>query len=249
MLFLLVKRDVKIRYAGSVLGYVWTVLEPLLMSFVYFIVFTKIFTRGNPSFTDPFMVFLVSGQLSWFWFSGVVNGSTKSLLSQAQMVRSSNVPREIWVLTTVLSKATEFVFSLPVLAVFVIAYMKPVNKWIVLWPAAILTEAILLTGLALILAAVNVLVRDIGQIVGVVVRALYFASPVLYSVNEPRIHQYRHVFDVNPLAGILDMMRVGLFPKEMDVIRMSTSVVASLAVLALGVFVFSRLERQVLKEI
>lgn len=249
ILWILIKRDVKIRYSESALGYVWAVLDPLLMSFVYFIIFTKVFSRGDPEYTNPFMVYLLSGQLAWFWFANAVNGGTRALLGEAQMVRSSNVPREIWVLRGVLSKGVEFVFSLPVLIAFMLAYWEPINAKILLWPLAIVMESILLTGIGLLLSSITVLVRDIDRIVRIVVRVLYYASPVLYSVNQPRLEKMKPVYDINPMAGILDMMRVGMFPKEMDTVRMVMSSLMAVVIFALGVFVFSRLERQVLKEI
>lgn len=249
ILGLMIKRDVKLRYSDSVLGYVWAVLDPLLMSFVYFIIFTKVFSRGDPAFTNPYMVYLLSGQLAWFWFANAVNSGTKALLSEAQMVRSSNVPREIWVLRGVLSKGVEFVFSLPVLIAFMLVYWEPINAKILLWPLAILVESILLTGIGLLLSAVTVLVRDIDRIVKIVVRVLYYASPVLYSVNEPRLEKMKPVYNFNPMAGILDMLRLGMFPREMDLTRMLSSSLMAVVILAIGVFVFGRLERQVLKEI
>jgi ABC-2 type transport system permease protein len=96
---------------------------------------------------------------------------------------------------------------------------------------------------------VTVLVRDVDRIVHIVVRVLYYASPVLYSVNEPRLAKIRPVYDANPIAGVLDMMRVVMFPKEMDVTRMCTSAATSVVIFLIGVFVFARLERQILKEI
>lgn len=249
MLWILVKRDVKLRYAGSALGYLWSVLEPLLMSFVYYIIFTKIFSRGDPRYTDPYIVFLLSGMLAWFWFNGTLTLSTKSLRSEAQMVRSSNVPRELWVLRSVLSKGIEFIFSLPVLVLFMLVYQTPVGWKIVFWPVAIVLECVLLTGLGLILSSIAALVRDVERIVPIVLRLMYFASPVLYSINQPRLHSVRPVYDVNPIAGILDMFRIGIFPKEGDLTRMLTSAALSFVILGIGVFVFARLERQVLKEI
>jgi ABC-2 type transport system permease protein len=102
ILRLLVRRDLKVRYAGSALGYLWSILDPLSMSLVYWFVFTEIFVRkvGYP----PYILFLILGQLIWAWFIGGVNGTVKALRAQAQMVRSSNVPRELWVLRVVFSK-------------------------------------------------------------------------------------------------------------------------------------------------
>ena len=249
ILWVLVKRDVKVRYSDSSLGYLWTVLEPLLMSLVFWLIFTKLFSRGDPRFTDPYIVFLLIGQLPWYWFNAAVTGTMRSLRGESQMVRSTNVPRELWVLRTVLSKATEFVFSLPVLFAFMLYYRPPLNHLLIWWPVAVVLEGILLIGLGLILAPLIVLVRDVDPIVRVVLRVLFYASPVLYSINQGRIERLKFFYSANPIVGILDLFRAGVFPLEMDVTRVVVSCVETVLIFCVGVFVFARLERQVLKEI
>ena len=111
ILGLLVRRDLKVRYAGSFLGYLWTVLDPLLMSLVFWFIFTQIFHRhvGYP----PYILFLVMGQMIMSWFQSGVTGTAKALRAEAQMVRSSSVPRELWVVRIAMSKGVEYVYSLP----------------------------------------------------------------------------------------------------------------------------------------
>lgn len=249
ILSLLVRRDLKVRYAGSFLGYLWSILDPLLMSLVYWLIFTKVFHRSaGPEFA-PFMLYLVTGQLPWYWFNGSVTGTMRSLLGEAQMVRSTNVPRELWVLRTIMSKATEFLFSLPVLIAFMLYYRPHVGREILYWPLAFALEWILLVGLGLILAPVTVLVRDVDRVVRIVMRVLFYASPVLYSVNQGRVEKLAWFYTLNPIAGILDLYRVGIFPLEMDGRRVMVSCIETVLIFVVGIFVFARLERQILKEI
>lgn len=249
ILWVLVKGDLKVRYSDSVLGYLWTVLEPLLMSLVFWFIFTKLFIRGDPRFTDPYIVFLLSGQLPWYWFNAAISGSTKSLLGEAQMVRSTNVPRELWVLRTILAKGAEFVFSLPVLIAFILFYRPHINIEILYWPVALFLEWLLLVGFGLMLASVTVLVRDVDRIVRIILRVLFYGSPVLYSINQGRIEKVAWLYTVNPIAGILDLFRVGIFPLEMDRNRVIVASVETVFIFVIGIFVFARLERQILKEI
>ena len=199
-------RDLKVRYAGSALGYLWTVLDPLLMSLVYWFVFTKIFNRtAGPEF-DPYMLYLVSGQLIWAWFNGGVTGVTRALRSEAQMVRSTNVPRELWVLRVILSKGVEYFFGLPVLVVFAVVYAVGPTKYAILLPLAWLMVVVLLLGIGLILAPLCVLVRDVERIVPIIMRVMFYASPILYSItNAPtldpvgvRVQPDRRVPDAHP---------------------------------------------------
>src|SRR6478609_7737111 len=94
VLGLLIMRDLKVRYAGSILGYMWTILDPLLMTGVYWFVFTVVFTRGAVG-EEPYILFLVLGLLSWQWFSGSVTDTSRALTSETRLVRSTRLPREI----------------------------------------------------------------------------------------------------------------------------------------------------------
>jgi ABC-2 type transport system permease protein len=249
ILRLLVGRDLKVRYANSALGYFWTILEPLAMSGVYWFVFIKIVGRhiGFP----PFILFLVAGQLPWYWISGCINGSVSALRSESQMVRSSNVPREIWVLRVVLSKGVEFLFSLPVLALFALAYLKAPSGYIVLMPLGIVMTIVLCTGLGMIIAPASVLVADIKSVVRIAMRVLFYLSPVLYSVSDvtKRLHAAAGVESWNPVAGILVLFRAVFFSQELNWTFVLHSAIVSVVIFAIGLWTFRRLERPMLKEI
>ena len=111
-LWLLTTRDLKVRYSTSFLGYVWSVLDPLVMAGIYFFVFTLVFQRSVGD--DPYIVFLLSGLLPWMWFTGAISDSTVAFAREAKLIRSTTIPRTIWVARLVLSKGIEFAFSLPV---------------------------------------------------------------------------------------------------------------------------------------
>lgn len=250
ILKLLVTRDLKVRYAGSALGYVWTVLDPLLMTLVYWFIFTKIVHRGAPG-SEPYLLFLLAGQLFWGWFAGGVSAATRALRSEAQMVRSSNVPRELWVLRVICAKWVEYLFSLPILALFAVVYMKAPTWHIVLLPVAWLLMFLLLMGIGLLLAPLNILVRDVERVVPIVMRLMFYMSPVLYSIHTvtERVPTLAAVYKFNPVVGPLSLARSGFFPGELRWEYVGVSATACVAIFALGLFTFMRLERQVLKEV
>jgi ABC-2 type transport system permease protein len=243
---LLVGRDLKVRYASSALGYVWSVLEPLLLGLIYWFVFTQVFDRTVGE--TPYIVFLLAALLPWTWFNVAVTESAKALRSEAKLVRSTNVPREIWVLRVVLSKGIEYVLSLPVLLLFALATSAAVNWRIVLLVPALLLQAALVLGLGLLLAPLVVLVRDLERIVRIALRLGFYASPVIFAVGDVP-DPWSGLFALNPLAGIFELCRAGFFPAQLDWGHVGSSVVITVAVLALGWLVFARLERTVLKEI
>jgi ABC-2 type transport system permease protein len=272
ILGLLVRRDLKVRYAGSALGYLWVVLEPLLMSLVFWFIFTQII--GRKVGYQPYILFLVIGQMMWAWFNGGVSGAVRALRAEAQMVRQSNVPRELWVLRVVASKGVEFVFSLPVIALFAVCYLKTPSWQVCLLPLAMLMCFLLVLGVGLILAPLTVLVHDIERVVPIVLRMLFYMSPVLYSIKDVPVKLHA-VMSLNPMVGILGLARASFFPVELSgqvprrhhsgkfvyhhgqVVMhyvnnwhfVRDSAIEIVLLLALGWLVFARLERPVLKEI
>jgi ABC-2 type transport system permease protein len=248
-LWLLVRRDLKVRYAGSALGYVWTVLDPFMMILIYWFVFSLIF-HGRDVGEEPYILYLAFGQLAWQWFNGSVQDTTRALTAETRLVRSTRLPREIWVLKVVLSKGLEYVFSLPVIGVFMVANHKGLTWQTVFFPLGLVLQALLLTGLGLLVASVTVLVRDLARVVRIILRMAFYATPILYSVKSINSQLVRDLYALNPLTGILDLYRASVFPAEMASMRtIGVSVVVTLLVLALGARVFAHLESPVLKEL
>ena len=251
ILWLLIGRDIKVRYASSMLGYVWAVLDPLALSMVYWFLFTQVIDRkvGFP----PYILFLVAGQLVWQWVNSGINTTLNALRSESQMVRSSNVPRELWVLRVVLSKGVEYLFSLPVLAIFAIAYQRWPNHDILLLPLAFLMTILLITGVGLILAPAAVLVRDLRSIVRITVRALFFLSPILYSLHDVstggKRSNVREIVSWNPVSGIMALFRSPFFPQELNWADVAHSAIVITVLFVIGVWSFNRLERPMLKEV
>ena len=249
VLYLLVTRDLKVRYAGSLLGYVWTVLDPLLVAAIYWFVFTKVFSRAALAPGVPYIVFLLAALLPWNWASGVMTEATRALTRESKLVRSTNTPRETWVLRAVLSKGMEFLFSLPVLAAFMLVLRVFPPPAVVLLPLALLLLAILLVGLGLLIAPLAVLFSDVERLIRIVLRLLFYASPVIYAVRHVPA-QYAWLYVLNPFAGILDLIRFLLLPNQsVHGVLVLSATATSVGTFLLGTFVFSRLERSVLKEI
>ncbi|MET3466774.1 MULTISPECIES: ABC transporter permease [Microbacterium] len=245
-LWLLSARDLRVRYSTSALGYLWSVLDPLVMSGIYWFVFTQVFQRDVGE--TPYIVFLITALLPWVWFNAAVTDFTRAFNKDARLVRSTSIPRSIWVGRIVLSKGVEFLFSLPVLALFAIFGGASVTWGLLLFPVAVLLQVALLVGLGLIVAPLCVLWGDLERTTRLVLRALFYASPIIYGVADlPGV--FRELGAFNPLAGILTLYRVGFFPDQWDTLSVVVGAVSSILVLVLGVFVFRRLERPVLKEL
>ena len=245
-LWLLTQRDLRVRYSTSLLGYFWSILDPLVMAGIYWFVFTQVFARdvGN----EPYIVFLLSALLPWMWFNGTVSDSTRAFLREAKLIRSTRIPRTIWVNRLVLSKGIEFLAALPVLVIFAVLFGAELNIDAVYFPLAIVIQAVLTVGVSLLVAPLVVFFRDLERAVKLILRFLFYASPIIYGTGDlPEKLQFWAAF--NPLSGIFSLYRAAFFPDELDWFVVAVSAVMSLLFLGLGLLVFSRTERAVLKEI
>jgi ABC-2 type transport system permease protein len=245
-LWLLTRRDLRVRYSTSALGYVWSILDPLVMAGIYWFVFTQVFQR--PVGSEPYIVFLLTALLPWMWFNGAVSDSTRAFLREAKLIRSTKIPRTIWVNRLVLSKGIEFVASIPVLAFFAVFSGAAVNVDLVLFPLAIVLQAVLTVGVALIVAPLVVFFRDLERAVKLALRFMFYASPIIYGTHDlPEPLQGWAAF--NPLSGIFSLYRAGFFSDQLDWYQVGVGALMSLVLLGIGVLVFQRSERSVLKEI
>ena len=254
-LWLLSARDLRVRYSTSALGYLWSVLDPLVMSAIYWFVFTQVFNRDVGE--EPYIIFLISALLPWVWFNASVSDFTRAFKKDARLVRSTAIPRSIWVNRIVLSKGIEYLFSLPVLVLFIVVNLfveldpgRTVHVgWGVLWmPVAMLLQTVLLVGLGLLVAPLCVLFVDLERTTALILRAMFYATPIIYNVTDlPGIFQTLGAF--NPLAGIFMLYRMPFFPEQWSTEPVLIGIAMSFGILALGIFVFRRLERTVLKEL
>lgn len=245
-LWLLTTRDLKVRYSTSALGYIWSVLDPLVMAGIYWFVFTQVFDKSVGS--DPYIVFLLAALLPWMWFNGAVSDSTRAFLKDAKLVRSTRIPRTMWVNRIVLSKGIEFVLALPVLALFAIVFSASIGWQIVFFPVAIIIQSVLTAGIALMVAPLVVFFRDLERATKLALRFLFYASPIIYGTSD--LPESLHVWAAfNPLTGIFGLYRSAFFPDQLDWFAVAVAAAMALAFLGAGLAVFRSSERQVLKEI
>lgn len=264
ILRILVIRDLKVRYSDSVLGFGWTLLDPLLMTLVYWFVFGVIVARGD-ALEQPYILWLLTGILPFQWTAHVLGDSGRLLGNDAKLVTSSSLPREIWVLRSVSSRFIEFLFTLPITVVFVLFFMLftdqevSVTWWILALPLAFAVQFLFNVGLGLTLSPLCMLYPDVHRIVRVFTTLYRYMSPVIYglvalsSVFEARGWPawLEWVYALNPLVGILNTYHAVLFPNNTDsvVVLLSMSALLSALCFYVGWRLFRRLESRVLKEL
>jgi ABC-2 type transport system permease protein len=255
-LWLLTKRDLKVRYSISALGYLWSIIDPLLMSAIYYFVFVILFNRGaNTPIDEPYIVFLMAALLPWTWFNGSINDMAKAFIRDAKLIRSTSIPRSIWIMRIVLSKGIEFIASIPVLIVFAIITQFTSTPAHLQFDAvysiiAVIIEAVLIVGIGLIIAPLVVFFRDLERVIKLVLRLLFYATPIVYGLSKFDSHAtIKKVLEFNPLTGIMGLYRSAFFKGELDWESVIVSAIVSLVILGIGILAFRRNVRAVLKEL
>ena len=216
LLYNLVVRDLKVRYKNSVLGILWSLLNPLLMM----LIFTFVFTVMQPSGIPNFYVFILTGLLPWNFFSGAVMGSASQIVSNGHLIKKVYFPREVLPLSTVMSNFVNFLLSLIPLAFFLIVSGIGFTRYVLWLPVIILIQLVFMVGLSLLLSALTVFYRDMLMVLDAVMLGLFFLCPIFYPME--LIQQEGTLFGItipvarlvrwlNPMASIIDSYHIVLY--------------------------------------
>jgi ABC-type polysaccharide/polyol phosphate export permease len=181
---ILVARELKARYRGSVLGFFWSFVNPLLLLLVYSFVFTVVMPRGEQLETEPYAVFLFCGLLPWTWFSSSLSDGASVLIVNGNLIKKVMFPAEILPVVSVVSNMVHFLFGLPILIGFLLFYSVPLRLSELVWfPVVLSVQFILTLGFAMSLAALTVHFRDIKDLLANVLTLWFFATPILYPMS------------------------------------------------------------------
>lgn len=178
----LVARELKARYRGSVLGFFWSFVNPLLLLLVYSFVFKYVLPNKNPS-AEPYSLFLFCGLLPWTWFASSLTESSNVLISGGNLIKKVLFPAEVLPIVTVLSNMVHFFLGLPILLAFLLVaegHHWPTAGEIAWFPVVVAVQLLLTISFALILSALTVHFRDIRDILSNLLTVWFFATPVIY---------------------------------------------------------------------
>lgn len=240
----LTSRDLKARYRGSILGFFWSLANPLLLLGVYTLVFMKFFPRPD---IQAYPLFLFAGILPWTFFSGSVLEATTSISGNAGLVKKVLFPAEALPLVVVLSHLVHFALAIPVLlAALLIATLAGeavLTPLILLAPLFMLVQTIFIAGVALILSSASVLFRDLRDLVATFLQLAFFLTPVLYLLTSSFISRpVRGLLRLNPMTPFVvsyqHIFVFGTVPPPLDLLLMG---VYAALFFGLGVVVFDRL--------
>ena len=239
----LTARDLKARYRGSILGFFWSLANPLLLLGVYTLVFTKFFPQ---QVVQPYPLFLFAGILPWSFFSAAVLESSSSISGNAGLIKKVMFPAEALPIVVVLSHLVHFAFAIPVLlaamGIFILLGKITISITVLLVPVLMIVQTLFVAGIAMAVASASVLFRDLRDLVMNLVQLGFFITPIIYLIDRIDSRLLRAILRVNPMTPFViayqDVLFFGRLPGISDVLLI---VSYSLASLALGISVFDRL--------
>jgi ABC-2 type transport system permease protein len=188
---LLVKRDLAVKYQQSVLGYLWSLIEPLGMGAIYFFVFGLLYKSATDRHlgeaADSYPLFLITGIFAWMWTNSALSEATNALTGQARLITTMKMPREVFPIGRVSGRFAEYVAGLPILTMLAVVYAAlgriELGFSLLALPLAILVQATLLVGVALLLSSLNVMLRDVERTMRLITRVLFYATPIIYPLS------------------------------------------------------------------
>jgi lipopolysaccharide transport system permease protein len=247
----LVARELKARYRGSVLGFFWSFINPLLLLLVYSFVFKVLMPQSHPKEIEPYALFMFCGILPWTWFSSSLMESANVLISGGNLIKKVLFPAEVLPIVTVLANMVHFFLGLPILIAFLIYYQAPLTLGELAWfPVVVLVQLVLTIGFALVLSALTVHFRDIKDILGNLLTFWFFATPIIYAVNQAP-PTARAFINLNPFTHLaISYQEILFYPGPFGHAKWLL-VLGALSVLwfLIGYFMFDRLRDSFVEEV
>lgn len=246
----LVARELKARYRGSILGFFWSFINPLLLLLIYSFVFTYVIPARAPGH-EPYALFMFCGILPWTWFSASLLESSNVLIAGGNLIKKVLFPAEILPIVSVLANMVHFFLGLPILGAFLVYYGRPLNLAELAWfPAVVLVQLVLTLGLALILSALTVHFRDLRDLLSNLLTFWFFATPIIYPMLLAPA-EGRRLLNLNPFTHLaISYQEILFYEGPFGHWRWLVALLGgSLALFVFGYFVFDRLRDTFAEEV
>lgn len=244
----LTKTDFKLRYQGSVLGYLWALLRPLMMFAILYVVFAKLLRFGSD--IPHYPVYLLTGTTLWSFFTECTGQGIQAMLARGELIRKISFPKYIVVASTTFTALINLAINLVVVVVFaLINGVTPSLSWLLV-PVFVLELYLLALGISFLFGAINVKFRDVASIWDVLIQALFYAVPIIYPIamvaNESQLAA--KIILLNPIAQIIQDVRYNLITTETvttwnffsNPIAMAVPIAIVVVVIVLGAIYFRR---------
>lgn len=241
LLYFFTWRDLKIRYKQTSIGVLWAIIQPLITMFVFTIFFSKL--AGIQSDGVPYPIFVFTGLLFWQFFSTALSDTSNSLVTNQSIITKVYFPRLILPISSVITKLVDFGISALILVLMMFYYhFTPHIESIFVIPIVLGISFMASVGLGLVLAAINVKYRDVRHALPFFIQILLFLTPVIYPASIAG--KYSWILALNPMTGAIQNARAALLgTTAINWTLISISFIASLILMAVGIYVFKKVER------
>jgi ABC-type polysaccharide/polyol phosphate export permease len=249
----LFRRDFQAKYKGSLLGIFWSLLNPLLLLVVYLVVFGLIFPNKK---VDHYPIYLLAGLTCWIFFSVSLQSSSRSMIDSAELIKKVRFPRQLVAFSMVATQAVTFTVMLAIVIVLSLVFVPEARSTVVVAIPLAFVFAALVAGLSLLVACLNVLFRDVEHVLTAALLPWFFLTPILWSpttlgATGQRHHRLLEVLHwgnpiTPPIYAVRDALWSGHLPSLADVVYL---LVAAAVALALGAWVFTRVDDRIAVEL
>ena len=242
LIYTLVARDLKVRYRRSVIGFLWSMLQPLLMMMVLHFVFSTVFTlelKGTGIRSYP--IFVLSGILFWNFFQQSIVSSMNSLRANAHILQKLPVPMAVFPIANVISGLVNLLLALIPLFGLLLYHGHPIGSQLLFLPVAILLAALFTLGAGLLLAPLAVFFTDVVELVNVLLMALFYLTPIIYPKSIVAGHKLFWIIRFNPIRSILEVFRDPIHLSKIPPIsHISVAVGITVLALLIGSYAFHK---------
>lgn len=240
-----VQKEIRGKYKGAWLGIIWSFLNPLLMLLVYSLVFPYIMRVQIPNYT----MFLMTALMPWNFFTQTVANSSFAVIASGSILKKVYFPREILPISVVLSNVVNFLITFIIIIVFLILSGVGLSWTILLFPLVLIVQTILMFGIAFILSSITVYARDVEHIVNVIVMALFYGTPIVYTIDMLPA-QFQTLLQLNPMTSIIGAYRDVLFYQKLpDFVSLGIVAIVSVIIMVFGLWLFRKLQRNFVEEL
>jgi ABC-type polysaccharide/polyol phosphate export permease len=241
----LVVRDIKVRYKRSVLGFIWVMLNPLLIMFILNLVFSELFKGASKNYT----AYLITGIVFWNFYSQSTSVAVSSFVSNANLIKKIYLPKSIFPMSVVLSAGINLLFSLIPLIIILLLTKTDISPYFYMLPIVILLSLIFAYGVSLCIATFMVFFHDIKQIYEVLVFALMYMTPIFYPIDiVPQ--RYRFIIDANPLTYFIELFRSTIYAETVfSYERLSLLFLISLTSYVIGNLIYTKFKDRLVYEL
>jgi len=240
LFWFMVWRDIKVRYAQTIMGFGWAILQPLIQIILFSVVFGKV--AKIPTEGIPYILFSSVAIIPWTYMSQTMTKSSASLVGGSGMLGKIYFPRLIFPITPVLANLIDFGLSL-IIIVVVIAYYRVLPTWnLLFFPLLILLMMSISAGVGMLLSAMAIRYRDVQHVMGFMLRFLMYSAPIVYSASSIP-ETYRFYYSLNPIVGVIEGFRACLLGSPIPWIYIWPGILSTLLILVGGALYFKRMEQ------